>query len=269
MVAYLKASPQEKTYSNYLLAAREAEKEDSMELSQSPWSQATNNTAKPRATSYFPLQKLKGTQPALKTPAVHLVHMEEESAKKDKDVESEDPDGINGVMEEFMVHLVSAVKDAQEEEKWCYHCSSLEHFTCNCPLVRASRANTQLKLQGGDGTKEGSPGPAYKSNHAWGVGQSTQTPFLNPDPFQHWYGFENVAKVKINGESCMALCNNGTQINTIMPSYVKSHSLEMGLITHLISRRVACIGLGNAYTWPLGYIIVKAQVDGVLGYNKD
>ena len=33
MVAYLKASPQEKTYSNYLQATREAEKEDSMELS--------------------------------------------------------------------------------------------------------------------------------------------------------------------------------------------------------------------------------------------
>ena len=36
MVAYLKASLQEETYSDYLQAAREAEKEDSMELSQSP-----------------------------------------------------------------------------------------------------------------------------------------------------------------------------------------------------------------------------------------
>ena len=33
MVAYLKASLQEKTYSNYLQAEREARKEDSMELS--------------------------------------------------------------------------------------------------------------------------------------------------------------------------------------------------------------------------------------------
>ena len=33
MVAYLKASPQEKTYSDYLWAAREVEKEVSMELS--------------------------------------------------------------------------------------------------------------------------------------------------------------------------------------------------------------------------------------------
>ena len=53
MVAYLKASPQEKTYSDYLWAAREVEKEDSMELSQSPQNQAIDNTTKPRTTSFL------------------------------------------------------------------------------------------------------------------------------------------------------------------------------------------------------------------------
>ena len=129
MVAYLKASPQEKTYSNYIWATREAEKEDSMELSQSPQSQATNNTAKPKATSFFPLQKLKGTHPAVKTLTMCLAHLEEESAKRDEEVESEDPNGINKVMEEFMVHLARAMKDTQMEEKCCYHCSSLEHLS--------------------------------------------------------------------------------------------------------------------------------------------
>ena len=75
-----------------------------------------------------------------------------------------------------------------------------------------------------------------------------QTPFLNPDAFQHWYGVKNVAMVKINGENCMALLDNGVQINTITPSYVKSCSLEVGPITNLIGGQVACIGLGNAYT---------------------
>ena len=81
MVAYLKSSPQEKTYSNYLWAMREAEKEDFMEPSQS---QTANNTAKPKGTSFFPLQKLKGAQPAAKVPAVCLAHLEEESAEKDE-----------------------------------------------------------------------------------------------------------------------------------------------------------------------------------------
>ena len=92
---------------------------------------------------------------------------------------------------------------------------------------------------------------------------------MNPDPFQHWHRVKNVTEVRINRESCIALLDNGAQINTIMPNYVKSHLLEMGLITDLISARVACMGLGNAYTRPLGYVIVWVQVDGVQGYDED
>ena len=55
MVAYLKASPHEKTYSDYLQVAGEAKKEESMELSKIPWSQAIDNTFKPKTTSFFPL----------------------------------------------------------------------------------------------------------------------------------------------------------------------------------------------------------------------
>ena len=46
----------------------------------------------------------------------------------------------------------------------------------------------------------------------------------------------------------MAFLDNGMQINTITPTYVKNHSLEMGPITDLIGARVTCMGLGNAYT---------------------
>ena len=86
--------------------------------------------------SFFPLWKLKGNQPTPKTPAMHLMHLEKEDARSDEDKESNDPCRIKGVTEEFMVHLERAVKDAQTEEKCCYHCSSPEHFIHNCPLVK-------------------------------------------------------------------------------------------------------------------------------------
>ena len=57
-----------------------------------------------------------------------------------------------------------------------------------------------------------------------------------------------MARVKINEESCMALLDNGAQINTIMPRYVSDHSLPVGLITDLLGAKVTCIGLGNAHT---------------------
>ena len=67
----------------------------------------------------------------------------------------------------------------------------------------------------------------------------------------------------------MALLGNGAQINTITPKYVSDHSLQMGPITDLIGAKVACIGLGNACTRPLGYVIIQVQVDRVHGYDED
>ena len=46
MVAYLKAGPQVRTYSNYLRGTCEAEKEDSIELTQGPRDQITDNPPK-------------------------------------------------------------------------------------------------------------------------------------------------------------------------------------------------------------------------------
>ena len=43
----------------------------------------------------------------------------------------------------------------------------------------------------------------------------------------------------------------------------------MGPITDLMGSKVACVGLGNTYTRPLGYIEIWVQVDGVRGYDED
>ena len=67
----------------------------------------------------------------------------------------------------------------------------------------------------------------------------------------------------------MALLDNGVQVNTITPRYIKEHSLPMGPITDLTGPKVTCVGLGNTYTRPLGYVGIWVQVDGVWGYDKD
>ena len=54
--------------------------------------------------NFFPLQKLKGTQSA-RTPDVWVVHLEEESTNKEEGTESENPNGIEGITEEFVVFL--------------------------------------------------------------------------------------------------------------------------------------------------------------------
>ena len=67
----------------------------------------------------------------------------------------------------------------------------------------------------------------------------------------------------------MTLLNNGVQINNIPLSFVEEYSLNVGPLMDLVGRWVACVGLSNALTWPLGYVVIQVQVDGVQGYDKD
>ena len=67
----------------------------------------------------------------------------------------------------------------------------------------------------------------------------------------------------------MALLNNGARINTITPSFVEEHSLDVGPLSDLAGRPVASVDLGNMLTQPLGYVIIWVQVDRVQGYGED
>ena len=166
MVAYLKAGPWVRMYSDYLRAAREAEKKDLIELSQNSRIQTADGPSKPRTTTFFPLRKLKGNQPLSKKPTVCLAQLEEEDADDGEDLESDDPGGIEGVTEEFMVQLARVVKDAQADEKCCYHCSSPEHFICNCPLMKTTRDKKQLNGKEGMAMMKGAWSPPTTTNTA-------------------------------------------------------------------------------------------------------
>ena len=163
MVAYLKVGLQVRTYSDYLRAAREAEKEDSIELPQSSRIQTADGPSKPRTTSFFPLRKLKGNQPLSKKPTICLEMLEEEDAD-----DGEDPGGIKGVTEEFIIQLAKVVKDTQTDEKCCYHCSSPEHFICNCPLMKTTRDKKQLNEKEGMAMMKGAWTPLTTRNTSKG-----------------------------------------------------------------------------------------------------
>ena len=104
-------------------------------------------------------------QPAYPKNTSHAFStFEGEDTGRDKDEESDDPGRIKGVTAESLVHLVRAVKDAQMEDRCCYHCSSPEHFIYNCLLIKTLRENTQLNGRG-DGIEEGNLDPSHNSQH--------------------------------------------------------------------------------------------------------
>ena len=110
------------------------------------------------------MRKLKGSQPFPKKPDICLAQLEEEDTNDGEDLESNDPNGIEGVTEEFMVWLARAVKDAQMDERCCYHCSSPEHFIHNCLLMKTARDKKQLNGKEGMVMMKGAQTPPKAMN---------------------------------------------------------------------------------------------------------
>ena len=73
---------------------------------------------------------------------------------------------IPAELKEFMIHLARAVKDAQGDKKCCYHCSSPEHFICNCLLVKTTREKKQLNGKEGIASTKGAWTPLTTTNTA-------------------------------------------------------------------------------------------------------
>ena len=56
------------------------------------------------------------------------------------------------------------MKDAQADEKHCYHCSSPEHFICNYLLMKTARDKKQLNRKEGMAMMKGAQSPPTTIN---------------------------------------------------------------------------------------------------------
>ena len=75
----------------------------------------------------------------------------------------------------------------------------------------------------------------------------------------------------LDGQCTCILIDNGARMNTVMPAYVQTHDLDMGRITELQSVNLGIVihGVGGAHTGPMGYIVMKVQIEGVPSYGED
>ena len=98
---------------------------------------------------------------------------------------------------------------------------------------------------------------------------SQSAPFLNPDPLTCWSGPENIAWVKIDDKSSWSLLDSGSTINMVTPEFVKVHSLDVGPLSNLVDHTLKINGFGGLFSWPMGYVIIRVQVEGVRDYDED
>ena len=73
----------------------------------------------------------------------------------------------------------------------------------------------------------------------------------------------------IEGRNVNALADSGSQVNTIMPTFMQQYGFPVLLLEDLVDYPSNLIGLGRKCTTPLRFIILHMQVWEITGYDND
>ena len=88
-------------------------------------------------------------------------------------------------------------------------------------------------------------------------------------PSAHWIGPEMLVDLRREGRNVNALVDSGSQVNTIMPTFVQQYGFPVLSLEDLVDHLLNLIGLGGKCTSPLGFIILHVQVREIAGYDED
>ena len=65
------------------------------------------------------------------------------------------------------------------------------------------------------------------------------------------------------------MADTGSQVNIMMPGYVCQHEFPVLLLCDLVDHPLNLVGLGGMRAHPLGFVILRVQVNEITGYNED
>ena len=88
-------------------------------------------------------------------------------------------------------------------------------------------------------------------------------------PVSHWIGPETLVDLTIEGRNVNALADSGSQVNTIMPTFVQQYGFPVLPLEDLVDHPLNLVGLGGKRTSPLSFIILHVQVQEIAGYDED
>ena len=87
-------------------------------------------------------------------------------------------------------------------------------------------------------------------------------------PTAHWIGPETL-HLTIEGRNVNALADSGSQVNTIMPTFVQQYGFPVLPLEDLVTFPLNIVGLGEKCTSPLVFVILHVQVREITGYDED
>ena len=79
----------------------------------------------------------------------------------------------------------------------------------------------------------------------------------------HWFGPETLVSPKVEGCKVNALADSGSQVNTVMPGYVRQHKFPILPLGDLMDHPLNLVGLEGMKTRSLSLVILWVQVSEI------
>ena len=287
MLAHKVGGEHPTSYSNLLLAAwkmeRWAEARDPL-LPKTTTMRGSNVTWPQTSGNLFPTRKLQGncTFKAQSAIMESIGTEEEPSVKPEGEEEMESSDGEDpeisswiGGAHQLIGYIVCLPLWSSCIRRKTEIVSDVVVLTTSLEIVWRISARLP-KCERRDG-KERRLSPSETSSCSTGIPgwgsqglkTSHKVPFLNSIPLNWWSGLENIAWIWINSNNSWALLESDSTINVVTQEFVELHSLDVGPLSNLSNGTLGINAIGGVFSWPLGCVIIRVQVEGIQGYYKD
>ena len=150
-------------------------------------------------------------------------------------------------------------------------CGSPGHFARDCPHCDAFKRWHWEQLNTKGVGKNSLPAPRMMNQQPEvnvHVTRQIQDPLLEVGgPAAHWIRPETLVDLTIEGRKVNALANSGSQVNTIMPAFVRQYGFPVLLLKDLVDHPLNLVGLGGKCTSPLRFVILCMQVREITGHD--
>ena len=93
-------------------------------------------------------------------------------------------------------------------------------------------------------------------------------PLLEGGPISHQIRPEMPVDLTIEGRNVNALVDSGSQVNTIMPTFMQQYGFPVLPLEDLVNHSLNLIGLGRKHTSPLGFVILCMQAWEIAGVQS-
>ena len=152
-------------------------------------------------------------------------------------------------------------------------CGSPGHFARGCPHREAFR-RWHRDQANSKGVGESSPPALGSASSQPEVNVRMIRRIQNPQlevggPTSHWIGPGTLVELTVKGRNFNALVDSGSQVNMITPALVQQYGFPVLPLEDLVDYPLNLMGLGGKRTSPLGFVILRIQVWGIAGYDKD